>query len=49
MKKSVAGGKPGFKVYKKGTKTSYSKEALPKARAEAQMKALYAAEGRKKK
>ena len=44
IKPSTAGGKKGFRVFKKGSKKAYSKEALPKARAEAQLKALYVAE-----
>ena len=34
----------GYKVFKKGTSKSYSKKPLPKKRAEAQMRALYANE-----
>lgn len=34
----------GWKVFKQGTNTSYSDKALPRHRAEAQMRALYAAE-----
>jgi hypothetical protein len=45
IKPSTAGGKKGFRVFKQGTREAYSKEALPRARAEAQMRALYAAEG----
>ena len=48
VKSSTAGGKQGFRVFRKGSKKAYSKEALPKARAEAQMRALYAAENKTK-
>jgi hypothetical protein len=34
----------GYKVFKKGTKKSFSKKPLAKKKAEAQMKALYASE-----
>jgi hypothetical protein len=49
LKKSVAGGKPGYRVFKKGTREAYSKEALPMERAKKQMAALYRAEGLKRK
>ena len=38
--KSVAGGKNGFRVKKKGTNTFYSKKALPKKIAEKQRTAI---------
>ena len=34
----------GYKVFKKGTKKSFSKKSLPKKSAQNQMKALYASE-----
>lgn len=34
----------GFKVFKKGTSKSFSKKPLPKGRAQAQMRAMYASE-----
>lgn len=34
----------GWKVFKKGTEKSFSKKAMPRGRAEAQMRALYANE-----
>jgi len=39
----------GFKVFKKGTTKTFSKKPLTKTKANSQMKALYAAEGRMKK
>jgi len=32
----------GYKVFKKGTQKAYSEKPLPKAKAEAQMRAIYA-------
>jgi hypothetical protein len=39
----------GYKVFKKGSNKSFSRKALPKRRAQAQQRALYASERRRKR